>query len=216
MATDPVSKNNGQNAVNTVFIVDDDDDFRDSLHWLLDSATYQIKSYSSGEQFLDSYAGEPGCLLLDIRMPGINGLALQRELNERRFRLPIIIITGHGDIPMAVSAIRNGALDFVEKPFDDQVLQDHVSRALALSEQWRIEAAREVEVLGHWNTLSKREKQVMQLVVEGLANKAIAESLDISPKTVEVHRARVMSKMHAQNLPELVTQSQIVQRRVTH
>ncbi len=216
MATDPVSKNNGQNAVNTVFIVDDDDDFRDSLHWLLDSATYQIKSYSSGEQFLDSYAGEPGCLLLDIRMPGINGLALQRELNERRFRLPIIIITGHGDIPMAVSAIRNGALDFVEKPFDDQVLQDHVSRALALSEQWRIEAAREVEVLGHWNTLSKREKQVMQLVVEGLANKAIAETLDISPKTVEVHRARVMSKMHAQNLPELVTQSQIVQRRVTH
>lgn len=215
MATDPVSKNNGQNAVNTVFIVDDDDDFRDSLHWLLDSATYQIKSYSSGEQFLDSYAGEPGCLLLDIRMPGINGLALQRELNERRFRLPIIIITGHGDIPMAVSAIRNGALDFVEKPFDDQVLQDHVSRALALSEQWRIEAAREVEVLGHWNTLSKREKQVMQLVVEGLANKAIAESLDISPKTVEVHRARVMSKMHAQNLPELVTQSQIVRRRVT-
>lgn len=215
MATDPVSKNNGQNAVNTVFIVDDDDDFRDSLHWLLDSATYQIKSYSSGEQFLDSYAGEPGCLLLDIRMPGINGLALQRELNERRFRLPIIIITGHGDIPMAVSAIRNGALDFVEKPFDDQVLQDHVSRALALSEQWRIEAAREVEVLGHWNTLSKREKQVMQLVVEGLANKAIAETLDISPKTVEVHRARVMSKMHAQNLPELVTQSQIVRRRVT-
>ncbi len=216
MATDPVSKNNGQNAVNTVFIVDDDDDFRDSLHWLLDSATYQIKSYSSGEQFLDSYAGEPGCLLLDIRMPGINGLALQRELNERRFRLPIIIITGHGDIPMAVSAIRNGALDFVEKPFDDQVLLDHVSRALALSEQWQIEAAREAEVFGHWNTLSKREKQVMQLVVEGLANKAIAESLDISPKTVEVHRARVMSKMHAQNLPELVTQSQIVQRRVTH
>ncbi len=215
MATDPVSKNNEQNAVNTVFIVDDDDDFRDSLHWLLDSATYQIKSYSSGEQFLDSYAGEPGCLLLDIRMPGINGLALQRELNERRFRLPIIIITGHGDIPMAVSAIRNGALDFVEKPFDDQVLLDHVSRALALSEQWRIEAAREVEVLGHWNTLSKREKQVMQLVVEGLANKAIAETLDISPKTVEVHRARVMSKMHAQNLPELVTQSQIVRRRVT-
>ncbi len=204
MATNDVS-------MNTVFIVDDDDAFRDSLSWLLDSPRYQIRSFSSGHDFLETYAGEPGCLLLDIRMPGINGLALQQELNERRFRLPIIIITGHGDIPMAVTAIRNGALDFVEKPFDDQVLLDHVSRALKLSDQWQVEARREAEILGYWHTLSRREKQVMQLVVDGMANKVIAETLDISPKTVEVHRARVMSKMNARNLPELVHQSQVVE-----
>ncbi|MCW8885924.1 MAG: response regulator transcription factor [Motiliproteus sp.] len=197
---------------NTVFIVDDDDAFRDSLTWLLDSDSYQIQSFPSGEQFLGTYQGEPGCLLLDIRMPGINGLALQQELNDRNHRIPIIVITGHGDIPMAVTAIKNGALDFIEKPFDDQVLLDHVNRALKVSAQWQAECEVENAVLTRWQTLSKREKQVMELVVNGMANKLIAETLDISPKTVEVHRSRVMSKMQAQSLPELVTQSQIVQR----
>ena len=208
IVTNSVSKSGPQN---NVFVVDDDDAFRDSLTWLLDSPNYQIKSFSSGEQFLDFYQGYPGCLLLDIRMPGINGLALQQELNKRRFRLPIIVITGHGDIPMAVTAIKNGAMDFVEKPFDDKVLLDQVARALKLSEQWQAEAQHEAEVLSFYATLSKREKQVMGLVVEGMANKVIAETLDISPKTVEVHRARVMSKMNAQNLPELVNQAQIIQ-----
>ncbi|OMH38002.1 response regulator transcription factor [Motiliproteus sp. MSK22-1] len=206
-ATNSVTKSS---ASNNVFVVDDDDAFRDSLTWLLDSPDYQIRSFSSGEQFLESYQGEPGCLLLDIRMPGINGLALQQELNKRRFRLPIIVITGHGDIPMAVTAIKNGAMDFVEKPFDDQVLLNQVSRALKLSEQWQNAAQQEIKVLGYYDTLSKREKQVMNLVVEGMANKVIAETLDISPKTVEVHRARVMSKMNAKSLPELVNQAQII------
>ena len=113
---------------------------------------------------------------------------------------------------MAVTAIKNGALDFIEKPFDDQVLLNHVSRALKLSEQWQAESQREIRILGYYATLSKREKQVMQLVVDGMANKAIAETLDISPKTVEVHRARVMSKMNAQSLPQLVNQAQVMQQ----
>ncbi len=200
------------NNSSTVFIVDDDDDFRDSLTWLLDSSRYQIRSFSGGEKFLNEYQGEAGCLLLDIRMPDINGLALQQEINDRGYRIPIIIITGHGDIPMAVTAIKNGALDFIEKPFDDQVLLEHVNRALNISAEWQAEAAIEKQVVGYWQTLSKREKQVMDLVVDGMANKLIAETLDISPKTVEVHRSRVMSKMHAKSLPELVNQAQIIKR----
>ncbi|WP_207061359.1 response regulator transcription factor [Motiliproteus sp. SC1-56] len=191
-------------AEKTVFIVDDDDAFRDSLGWLLESAEYRIQPFASGEAFLETYRGEPGCLLLDIRMPGISGLALQQELNKTGFRLPIIVITGHGDIPMAVSAIKNGAVDFIEKPFDDQVLLEHVSRALTMAEEWQQQAARQREAEALWNGLSRREKQVMELVVSGMANKVIAETLDISPKTVEVHRARVMSKMRADSLPDLV------------
>lgn len=200
MATDAVAGSK------TVFIVDDDDAFRDSLSWLLESAADNIRSFPSAEAFLDSYQGESGCLLLDIRMPGISGLALQKELNQQGHRLPIIIITGHGDIPMAVSAIKNGAVDFIEKPFDDQVLLDHVARGLALAQQWQQEAEADLEVLSLWDTLTKRERQVMELVVSGMANKVIAETLDISPKTVEVHRARVMSKMKANSLPDLVNQ----------
>ena len=191
----------------TVFIVDDDDAFRDSLSWLLESTNYQIQSFDSGERFLADYDGSPGCLLLDIRMPGISGLALQQELNNRDIRLPTLILTGHGDIPMAVSAIKNGALDFVEKPFDDQVLLDHVDNAISLAQQWHEEQQQRKQLIERWETLSKRERQVMELVVSGSANKMIAESLDISPKTVEVHRARVMSKMDAASLADLVNQA---------
>lgn len=194
----------------SVFIVDDDDDFRDSLTWLLDSSSRPIHTYSSGEQFLADYRGEPGCMLLDIRMPGISGLALQQEIIQRGWRIPIIILTGHGDIPMAVTAIKNGAVDFIEKPFDDQVLQAHVDKALQLAQQWNAEGQIRQEVLSCWDSLSKREKQVMELVVAGHPNKVIAEQLQISPKTVEVHRARVMSKMRADSLPELVKQWQQV------
>jgi two-component system response regulator TtrR len=204
MSTDAV-------AANTVFIVDDDDAFRDSLGWLLESASHTIRTFASGEAFLQAYRGEPGCLLLDIRMPGISGLALQQELNRRGLRLPIIVITGHGDIAMAVSAIKNGAVDFIEKPFDDRVLLDHVTRALTLAERWHQASRQRQQVLALWETLSRREKQVMELVVSGMANKVIAEALDISPKTVEVHRARVMSKMRADSLPELVKQWHLIE-----
>lgn len=192
----------------TVFLVDDDDDFRDSLSWLLESTNHPIRAFNSGELFLEQYRGEPGCLLLDIRMPGISGLALQQELIQRGHRLPIIVITGHGDIPMAVTAIKNGAVDFIEKPFDDQVLLNHVEKALGLAREWASEQRQHSQINDCWNSLSKREKQVMELVVAGHPNKAIAEQLEISPKTVEVHRARVMSKMRAESLPELVKQWQ--------
>jgi len=194
----------------SIFLVDDDDDFRDSLSWLLESASRPIRAFSSGEQFLEQYRGEPGCMLLDIRMPGISGLALQQELNQRGHRIPIIVITGHGDIPMAVTAIKNGAVDFIEKPFDDQVLLAHVTKALQLARQWAAEDGEKQQVSHCWSSLSKREKQVMALVVAGHPNKNIAEQLEISPKTVEVHRARVMSKMRADSLPELVKQWQLL------
>lgn len=189
---------------NRVFLVDDDTDFRESMQWLLTSAGYDVVSASSATEFMEIYQGEQGCLLLDVRMPGINGLALQQLLQEKNVQLPIILISGHGDIPMAVNAIKAGALDFIEKPFDDRRLLGLVAKALELAEL-RFEAFRENQkIQSRYATLSQREREVMSLVIDGLANREIAETLGISPKTVEVHRARVMSKMQAASLPELV------------
>lgn len=189
---------------NRVFLVDDDTDFRESMQWLLTSAGYDVVSASSATEFMEIYQGEQGCLLLDVRMPGINGLALQQLLQEKNVQLPIILISGHGDIPMAVNAIKAGALDFIEKPFDDRRLLGLVAKALELAEL-RFEAFREHQkIQSRYATLSQREREVMSLVIDGLANREIAETLGISPKTVEVHRARVMSKMQAASLPELV------------
>jgi two-component system response regulator FixJ len=189
---------------NRVFLVDDDTDFRESMQWLLSSAGYEVISSSSATDFLETYRGEQGCLLLDVRMPGINGLALQQILHERNIQLPIILISGHGDIPMAVNAIKAGALDFIEKPFDDRHLLNLVSKALVIAEE-RFKTFKENQQIQlRYETLSQREREVMSLVINGQANREIAESLGISPKTVEVHRARVMSKMQAASLPELV------------
>lgn len=189
---------------NRVFLVDDDTDFRESLQWLLSSAGYDVMSSNSATDFLGRYQGERGCLLLDVRMPGINGLALQQILQERDVQLPIILISGHGDIPMAVNAIKAGALDFIEKPFDDRHLLSLVSKALQIAEQ-RFKDFEDNQIIQQrFETLSQREREVMTLVINGQANREIAESLGISPKTVEVHRARVMSKMLASSLPELV------------
>lgn len=191
----------------TVFIVDDDNDFRDSMQWLLEADDYQVVSFSSAQAFLDQYDGQTGCMLLDVRMPEINGLALQQIMIERDIKLPIIVISGHGDIPMAVNAMKHGALDFIEKPFDDEVLLRLVQQALdsaaeAFKDDSLLQSIRE-----HYETLSRREKEVMSLVVAGKANREVAEDLGISPKTVEVHRSRVMSKMKADNLPDLVQQA---------
>lgn len=191
-----------------IFIVDDDEDFRDSLCWLLDAHPAGVSTFASGEAFLENYQGEPGCLLLDIRMPGLSGLALQQELKRRHQRLPILVITGHGDIPMAVTAIKHGALDFIEKPFDDQLLLDKLEDALRLAQAWAEEDQQRQRLQEAWTSLSRREREVMAEVVAGQSNRCIAENLNISPKTVEVHRARVMSKMQASSLPELVRQWQ--------
>ncbi len=188
----------------TVFIIDDDADFRESVEWLLESTQYAIDSYASAQEFLDAYDHRPGCLLLDVRMPEINGLALQQIMRDQDIRLPVIILTGHGDVPMAVSAMKNGALDFLEKPFDDDVLLKLVDKAMAEAEQRFSQMGEEQVLKEYYDTLSRREREVMELVVSGNSNREIAETLGISPKTVEVHRSRVMSKMRADNLAQLV------------
>ncbi|MBU6297885.1 MAG: response regulator transcription factor [Alphaproteobacteria bacterium] len=189
----------------TVFIVDDDPDIRDSLALLMESSGYKAKPYASGVEFLENEnPGTAGCLLVDVQMPDMNGLELQHELGARHFRLPVIIMTGHGDIPIAVQAMKAGAVDFLEKPFDDDVLLDCVRRALERVASSADEAhiAREAEQrLSH---LTERERQVLELIVAGKANKVIAYELSISPRTVEIHRSRVMEKMDAGNLADLV------------
>lgn len=191
----------------TVFIVDDDDDFRDSMQWLLESDDLPVQSFSSARDFLSQYKGEKGCMLLDVRMPEINGLALQQIMLERDIRLPIVVLSGHGDIPMAVTAMKNGAIDFLEKPFDDEVLIPLVQTALQKAEEQFAGQEQLNQIRELYDSLSRREKEVMALVVTGKANREIAEDLGISPKTVEVHRSRVMSKMRAESLPVLVNQA---------
>eukprot|EP01155_Anaeramoeba_flamelloides_P032377 Anaeramoba_flamelloidesa92763_14.p2 GENE.a92763_14~~a92763_14.p2 ORF type:complete len:203 (+),score=38.18 a92763_14:329-937(+) len=188
----------------TVFIIDDDADFRESVQWLLESTSYTIESYASAQEFLDDYDQRPGCMLLDVRMPEISGLALQQIMQERDIRLPVIVLTGHGDVPMAVTAMKNGALDFLEKPFDDDVLLKLVDRAMQEAEQRFSQQNEERELRELYDTLSRREREVMDLVVTGNSNREIAETLGISPKTVEVHRSRVMGKMRAESLAQLV------------
>ncbi|WP_028470267.1 response regulator transcription factor [Neptunomonas japonica] len=196
-----------QRASGTVFIVDDDNDFRDSMKWLLESDNFHVIGFDSAQDFLNRYNGDMGCMLLDVRMPEINGLALQQIMIERDIKLPIIVISGHGDIPMAVNAMKNGALDFIEKPFDDEVLLRLVELGLQrATEMFKSNSAR-AQSRSNYDSLSKREKEVMSLVVSGKSNREIAETLGISPKTVEVHRARVMSKMRAASLPDLVQQA---------
>ncbi|EAR62647.1 response regulator transcription factor [Neptuniibacter caesariensis] len=198
------------NVTGTIYIVDDDEDFRDSMQWLLESANHKVITFPSARDFLDDFDGEIGCMLLDVRMPEINGLALQQIMQDRGINMPIIVISGHGDIPMAVSAMKQGAMDFLEKPFDGDVLLRLVSRALTKANKAKDEQGAQQEVLDCYANLSRREKEVMALVVAGNANRQIAEELDISPKTVEVHRSRVMSKMRAGSLPELVKQASMI------
>ncbi|WP_299183472.1 response regulator transcription factor [uncultured Neptuniibacter sp.] len=195
------------NVTGTIYIVDDDEDFRDSMQWLLESANHKVITFPSARNFLDEFDGEIGCMLLDVRMPEINGLALQQIMQDRGINMPIIVISGHGDIPMAVSAMKQGAMDFLEKPFDGDVLLRLVGRALTKANKARDEQGAQQEILDCYGNLSRREREVMSLVVAGNANRQIAEELDISPKTVEVHRSRVMSKMRAGSLAELVKQA---------
>lgn len=189
----------------TVFIVDDDDAVRDSLRLLMKSAGFHAEVFESAEAFLGHYDPEQtGCLVLDIRMPGMSGLELQRELAIRDCPLPIIFITAHGDIPMAVDAVRNGALDFIQKPFDDKQLVDKIETALSESMQKQEEGLERAEIRRRADTLTAREREVMSQVVQGKANKVIAGDLGVSQRTVEIHRARVMEKMQAGSLAQLV------------
>jgi FixJ family two-component response regulator len=194
--------------ISTVFIVDDDEAVRDSLSFLMQSVGLQTESFDSADSFLlANPVGRAGCLLLDIRMPGMSGLELQGLLEERGLRLPVIFISGHADVPMAVRALKAGAFDFVEKPFNDQLLLDCVQRAIESDRQQRQNDAQLDEWRERMATLTPREREVMELVVDGAANKVISSTLGVSLKTVEAHRARVMDKLKADSLSHLVRMS---------
>jgi len=195
----------------TVFIVDDDQAMRSSLKWLIESIGMQVKTYGSADEFLNSYfPGRAGCLLLDVRMPGKSGLELQAHLAREDSRLPVIIITGHGDVSMAVKAMKSGAVDFIEKPFHDEELLTSIRNALEFDEKRRVLQSRRAEIAVRLAELTPREHEVMEMVTEGRANKEIATVLGVSAKTVEAHRARVMDKMGASSLAELVRMALIV------
>ncbi|MBK1633504.1 DNA-binding response regulator [Thiohalocapsa halophila] len=189
----------------TVFVVDDDQAMRSSLQWLIESMGMRVETYDSAQAFLDAYyPGRAGCLLLDVRMPGMSGLELQAYLAKREHRIPVIIITGHGDVAMAVKAMKNGAVDFIEKPFDDEALVVSIRNALQHDEKQRALRAQRADIAARMAELTPREHEVMTMVTDGRSNKEIATSLGVSAKTVEVHRARVMDKMRADSLAELV------------
>jgi two-component system, LuxR family, response regulator FixJ len=189
----------------TVFIVDDDEAVRDSLGLLLRSVGYRARCYGSARDFLKAFdPRDYGCLVLDIRMPGMTGLELQKHLAELGCNIPIVFITGHGDIPMAVEAVRQGAVDFLQKPFADQELVDRINDAMKQAAQQREGELERLEILDRVESLTAREKQVMGQVVLGKANKVIAGDLGVSQRTVEIHRARVMEKMQANSLAHLV------------
>jgi two-component system response regulator FixJ len=188
-----------------VFVVDDDEAVRDSLRMLMRSVGLAVETYASAMEFLDRFdAGRPGCLVLDVRMPGMSGIELQEQLVARQATLPVIFITGHGDVPMAVRALRAGAVDFIQKPFSDQALLDRIHQALARHAREREEASRKSAIRERIARLTPREKEVMLMVADGKANKVIALDLGVSERTVEIHRARVMEKMQASSLPDLV------------
>lgn len=189
----------------TVFVVDDDEGVRDGLSMLLSTVGQPCQSFASAAEFLDQYdPASRGCLVLDIRMPRMSGLELQSELNSRGSDLPIIFITGHGDIPMAVEAMRRGALDFIRKPFREQDLLDRINEALDVEMVRRKKALEISEIIDRINSLTERERVVFEQVAEGKMNKVVGFDLGISERTVEVHRANVMKKLNVRTLAELI------------
>ncbi len=189
-----------------VYVIDDDADVRQSLALLGRSVGLKVETYHSAAAFLEVLSPNcEGCLVLDIRMPGMSGLDLQQVLNEGQCRLPIIFITGHGDVAMAVRAMRAGAFDFIEKPFRDQDLLDRINQALIKNTALRAEDAELARTRAQLETLTPREREVMTRIVQGQANKVIAIELGLSERTVEIHRAKVMAKMEVHSLAELVS-----------
>ncbi|MBR9827558.1 MAG: response regulator transcription factor [Oceanospirillales bacterium] len=188
-----------------VFIIDDDADVRDALKWLLESVGLAVDTYANALDFIDRYPHEvSGCIVMDVRMPGLSGINAQKKLADLDIDLPVIMISAHGNVDMAVTALTQGALTFIEKPFDDQVLIDHVHNAL---EKDRIRMARKsthTRMQTRYDNLTRREKQVMGLVVKGLSNQEAADELGINRKTVEGHRGHMMTKMQVDSLAELV------------
>ncbi len=197
----------------TVFVVDDDSAVLKGLQLLIKSVGMNVEIYLSAQEFLDSYDPvRPGCLVLDIRMPAMSGLELQEMLQKKKIRIPIIIITGYGDVPVAVQAMKKGAVDLIEKPFSDQVLLDRIQNSIAEDIQARQKEAERKELESRLALLTPRERQVMDLVTAGKLNKVIASKLGLSQKTVEFHRNHIMEKMKVDSVAELVRLVTIVSR----
>ncbi|MGO9934995.1 MAG: response regulator transcription factor [Steroidobacteraceae bacterium] len=188
-----------------IYVVDDDDGMRRALDTLLSTVGYKTAVFSRPAEFLANFKPDtPGCLVLDIRMPEMSGLEVQQQLNRRGSMMPVIFITGHGDVPMAVQAMKEGAFEFIQKPFRDQDLLDQINHALKQDAENRSTVSRRAEVLHRLESLTPRERQVMDMVVDGAANKVIAIDLNLSERTVEIHRAKVMEKMGARSVAHLV------------
>ncbi len=188
-----------------VFVVDDDDSVCKSLAWLIESVGFEVETFTSADEFLerDTYDG-PACLVLDVRMPGLSGLELQAELASVGRSMPIIFITGHGSVPMSVRAMKAGAVDFLEKPFDDQTLLDAITQSIEKDRRAKLERAEIREIQQRVDFLTPRECEVFALVVRGMLNKQIAYELGTSERTIKAHRARVMQKMQADSLADLI------------
>jgi two-component system, LuxR family, response regulator FixJ len=193
------------NKTPVVMVVDDDAGVRNAMRALLKSVGINAALYASAQEFLAAYdPQQPGCLLLDIRMPGMSGMELQQQLNLRGAVIPVIFMSGHADIPMAVEAMQHGAFDFLQKPFRDQDLLDRIQRAIAQDGERRVALGERSRIKTHLESLTEREREVLDQLTQGKQNKSIAQDLGISPRTIEIHRARVMEKMDAKSVAELV------------
>jgi two-component system response regulator FixJ len=197
----------------SVYIVDDDAAVRDALSILVKSINLNVMEFSSADQFLDEYDPQrPGCLITDVYMPGMDGVALQKRLNDIGSQLPIIVMSGHGDIPLAVNMIRNGAFNFVEKPFSNHQMLEHIQQALKLDSERRSTTNESDQSQQYYATLTPREKEVLEFLISGVSNKVIAARMSVSPRTIETHRANVLRKMNSESVVSLVQKISYVRR----
>lgn len=205
MSGGAIDGNEARHAPPTAYVVDDDESIRTLWRWLLESNGIAVQTFATAKEFIDAYGqGGPGCLVLDLRLPGMSGLELQEYLRQREIAIPIVFVTGHGDVPSAVHAIKGGAVDFIQKPFGYKEVVQIIRRALERDAQLRERRARRSEYEERVATLTDREREVMLRVIEGKLNKVIADELEISVKTVEFHRAKVMEKMGVSSVAALV------------
>jgi two-component system response regulator TtrR len=189
----------------TAYVVDDDESIRTLWRWLMESNGIAVKTFATAAEFIESYRNEEsGCLVLDLKLPGMSGLELQEYLHRRDIEIPIVFVTGHGDVPAAVSALKGGAVDFIQKPFSYKDVLSIIEKAFERDARIRERRTRQLRIAGRLATLTEREQEVLQRVIEGKPNKIIAAELDISMKTVEFHRAKVMEKMGVTSVAELV------------